>query len=76
MSEQIIQTVPAAKSAKLLAQVVEMSQGPREAYGLLVIALWRLNFELIDEPSTIEDFIVEVSTSLRTLHFRDDGAVN
>lgn len=58
--------IPRQLSDNLLALLVTQCAGPREAYALLCITLWRLNFEINDEPSSIEQLCAEVSETLRT----------
>lgn len=65
--EMELETMSAAKSADLLKYIVETAQGPREAYTLLVVGLWRLNFEIVDNPVNINDLCNDVSASLRSI---------
>lgn len=61
--------IPASKSAAILELLVNITAGPKEAYGTLVTALWRFNFELMDDPATTEAFIAEIATSLRSMEY-------
>lgn len=54
------------KVHSVLLQLQLMCQGPREAYAVLVTALWQLN-QIAERPISIDDFVTEVSASLRSV---------
>lgn len=61
------ETINVEKAKFLLSGLTSLTQGPREAYGVLVLAIYLLNFEFHDTPVSIDQLAVEVSDSLRSI---------
>jgi hypothetical protein len=66
-SEGTHEIVNAALAAGIIRDLVPVTQGPREAYAILVLAIWLLNFEIGDEKASIDDLCAEVVASLRSI---------
>jgi hypothetical protein len=67
MSDMEVESVGCNKSDALLAELVSSCEGLREAYALLITALWRLNFDMNDKPVSIDQLCDEVCISLRSI---------
>ncbi len=65
--EMEIEQVSKEKSDALLGFLVSMCTGPREAYSLLCTTIWRLNFDINDNPVSIDQVCEEVGISLRSI---------
>lgn len=61
------ETINSEKAKALLNGLTTMTQGPREAYGVLVLAIYILNFEWHDNPVSIDKLATEVSASLLSI---------
>lgn len=67
MVEMSNETVPAHKAEGLLAQLLTTCEGPKEAYGVLCLAIYMINFRFADNPCTIDELADGVATSLRSI---------
>src|ERR1700761_7739046 len=43
------------------------TNSPAEAYGTLIAAIYKLNFEFIESPCSLDELIINVSDSMRSL---------
>lgn len=67
MAEGSYEHVDGALAAAIIQSLVPRTEGPRQAYALLALAIWMLNFEISDEPATIDELCNEVCASLRSI---------
>lgn len=59
--------ISSSKVDTVLMLLLNMTEGPAEAYGTLVAAIYKLNFEFLEHPASIDSLIVEVSQSIRSI---------
>lgn len=64
MSTEIID---ASKAAVLLSALMAITEGPREAYGVLCLAIHIMNFEISENAVSVDQLAAEVSQSLRSI---------
>jgi len=55
------------KANAIIAQLVRIAEGPREAYGILCLAIYLLNFEVLGAPVSIDQLANDVGSSLRSI---------
>ena len=63
----ITETINLAKAAAVIEALFPITEGPREAYGVLCLAIYYLNFHLSDEPIPIDQLVREVGQSLYSI---------
>jgi hypothetical protein len=59
--------VDSSKSDEILATLLSTTQGPAEAYAVLVLAIYRLNFEFNDNPITLCELADSISKSVLSI---------
>lgn len=64
---QIPERVSSDKAMTILQSLYHSTTGPREAYGVLALAIWLLNFKISDDPVSIDQLCEEVTGSLRSI---------
>lgn len=62
-----IEQVSGAKSDSILRDLLLNTEGPREAFGVLILCLYRLNFEFIEDPLTLVELADSTKQSILTL---------
>jgi hypothetical protein len=62
-----IERVDAARSDEVLAVLLNSVRGPAEAYAVLILAIYRINFEFHDKPLTLVELADSVSKSIRSI---------
>lgn len=67
MSEMSPETIDKAKAGLIINELFTLTEGPREAYGVLCLAIYILNFEVSDIPVAIDQLADEVGQSLRSI---------
>jgi hypothetical protein len=55
------------KAQAMLALLVQITDGPQEAFALLMAVLYEFNFSLISNPITLEELATDVAHSIRTM---------
>lgn len=55
------------KTDIILGVLYNLTEGPREAYGVLAVCLYRLNFEIIENKVSIDQLCDEITTTLRSI---------
>lgn len=60
------ETIDKTKADQLITHLIATAEGPREAYGILCLAIYLLNFER-DSPVPIDQLADEVASSLRSI---------
>ena len=59
--------IDSTKVDALLSVLFLTTAGPAEAYGTLIAALYKLNFEFLEHPSTMDGLIGDISKSLQSI---------
>lgn len=59
--------VSGSKAGGLLYALTQMTEGPKEAYGVLCLAIWLLNFEISENTVSIDELCDEITQSLRSI---------
>lgn len=59
--------ISTGKSDAVMVLLLTIADGPAEAYGILITCLYRMNFEFIERPNPMEDFILEIANSMRSV---------
>lgn len=67
MGEMSPETIDKAKAALIIKGLTTITEGPREAYGVLCLAIYLLNFEINEITVSIDELIDEVGQSLRSI---------
>ena len=62
-----IQRVDSKQSDAILAVLVAQAQCPAEAYAILILTIYRLNFEINDRPLTLVELADSISKSILSL---------
>jgi hypothetical protein len=62
-----IERVNSGSSDEVLALLLKSVTGPAEAYAVLILAIYRLNFEFNDHPVTLVELADSVSKSIRSI---------
>lgn len=61
------ESIDASKAAGILNALFLTTEGPKEAYGVLCLAIYLLNFDISDTPVSIDQLADEVSRSLKSI---------
>ncbi len=67
MPEMSIDTIAAQKAHAILNHLLGNTEGPREAYGVLVLAIYMINFDFADNPCTVDELADGVALSIRSI---------
>lgn len=61
------QKVDRVKIDAVLALLYTCTEGPSEAYAILIACIHRLNFDMCESPASINELVAEVGMSLRSV---------
>ena len=61
------QQVDRVKTDAVLALLYTCTEGPGEAYAILIACIHRLNFDMCESPISIDELVAEISMSLRSV---------
>lgn len=62
-----IERVDSSQSDNVLQVLLSTVSGPAEAYAVLILTIYRINFEFHDNPCTLVELADNVSKSIRSI---------